>query len=149
MPEDHAEHRLRFVTEGEASVHYALNNIQSTQWLHKGVVFAVVDAGGSTVDSTLYQRKEITPKLVLKEVCASMCVQTGGVFVDRAAQQMLKDKLNGTRFGDGAYLHRILEIFEGKTKRNFDGTQARSDITFSEVGRNVHPKLQANIDLRI
>lgn len=149
MPERHDEYRLRFVTEGEASVHYALDYTQSSQWLRKGVVFAVVDAGGSTVDSTLYECKEITPKLILEEVCASECVQAGSVFVDRAAQHMLGAKLEGSQFGDDAYIQDILGEFEKKTKRKFDGTQASSIIKFGKVSWNVHSTLRGNIDLRI
>jgi hypothetical protein len=67
--------RLEFVTEGEASVHYALAHTQSHAWLSKGTMFAVTDAGGSTVDSTLYECKKTSPELVLEEVCASECVQ--------------------------------------------------------------------------
>ena len=124
---------MRFVTEGEASVHYALNYTQSSQWLRKGVVVAVVDAGGSTVDSTLYKCKGTTPKLILEEVCAGECVQAGSVFIDRAAQYMLKAKLQGSRFGDDAYIQGILREFERKTKRKFDGTQVSSIIKFGMV----------------
>lgn len=67
------EERLLFVTEGEASVHYALHYSQSRTWMKEGALFAVTDAGGSTVDSTLYRCKAIMPKLVLEEVCASEC----------------------------------------------------------------------------
>lgn len=75
VDEENADERLDYVTEGEASVHYALTHSQSRAWLREGVIFAVVDAGGSTVDSTLYECKGITPKLILEEVCASECVQ--------------------------------------------------------------------------
>jgi hypothetical protein len=66
---------LDFVTEGEASVHYALAYSQSKTWLFPGSIFAVVDAGGSTVDSTLYECKPMDPKIHLEEVCPSECVQ--------------------------------------------------------------------------
>ena len=133
LPEKHDESRLRFVTEGEASVHYALNYTQSAQWLRKGVLFAVVDAGGSTVDSTLYECKETTPKLVLQEVCASECIQAGSVFIDRAAEHMLKAKLQGSKFGEDACIQVILGEFEKKTKRKFDGIQMSSIIKFGMV----------------
>jgi len=96
-------------------------------------VFAVVDAGGSTVDSTLYECKGTTPKLILEEVCASECVQAGSVFINRAAQHMLKSKLQGGQFSDDAYIQDILEDFEKKTKRKFDGTQMSSIIKFGKV----------------
>jgi len=67
--------RLDFVTEGEASVHYALAYTNNSTWLKRDVMFVVADAGGSTVDSTLYECKQDSPKLVLEEVCASQCVQ--------------------------------------------------------------------------
>ena len=66
---------LYFVTEGEALVHWALAYNQSSAWLSKGVTFAVVDASGSTVDSTLYKVIDMEPKLILHEACASECVQ--------------------------------------------------------------------------
>lgn len=69
-----ASARVNFVTEGEASVHYALAHTQGRSWLQKGTMFVVTDAGGSTVDSTLYEAKSVDP-LVLEEVCASECVQ--------------------------------------------------------------------------
>ena len=96
-------------------------------------MFAVVDAGGSTVDSTLFECKETTPKLILEEVCASECVQAGSVLVDRAAQHMLKAKLQGSRFGDDVYIQGILGEFEKKTKRKFDGTQVSSIFKFGMV----------------
>jgi hypothetical protein len=73
------EERLRFVTEGEASVHYALAHTQSRSWLKPGTVFAVSDAGGSTVDTTLYECKGLEP-LKLEEVCASECVQVSHIW---------------------------------------------------------------------
>jgi hypothetical protein len=72
--ESDADTRLEFITEGEASVHYALAHTKGLNWLQRGTMFAVTDAGGSTVDSTLYECKSITP-LILEEVCASECVQ--------------------------------------------------------------------------
>ena len=96
-------------------------------------MFVVVDAGRSTVDSTLYECKGTTPKLILEEVCASECIEAGSVFIDRAAQHMLKAKLQGSRFGDDVYIQDILGEFKKKIKRKFDGTQASSIIRFGKV----------------
>ncbi len=103
-------------------------------------MFAVVDAGGSTVDSTLYECKDTTPKLILEEVRASECVQAGSVFIDRAVQHMLKTKMQGSRFGDDACIRGILGEFERKTKRKFDGTQVSSIIKFGMVSSIVYLK---------
>jgi hypothetical protein len=69
-----AKERVEFVTEGEASVHYVLAHSTHKAWLKKDTMFAVVDAGGSTVDSNLYTCKDMEP-LKLEEVRASECVQ--------------------------------------------------------------------------
>ena len=74
VDEHNADRRVEFITEGEASVHYALAYTKSTNWLSNDTMFMVTDAGGSTVDSTLYECKSADP-LVLEEVCASECVQ--------------------------------------------------------------------------
>ncbi|KAG8814805.1 hypothetical protein FRC19_001467 [Serendipita sp. 401] len=147
--DEDADLRIEFVTEGEASVHYALARTHSQTWLRKGAMFAVTDAGGSTVDSTLYECKEVSPKLVLEEVCASECVQAGGVFVDRAAQVMLKEKLKDSRFGDDASIHDMVEIFEKKTKRLFNGTQDSNVIDFGGRRDNdrAHNIIQGKITL--
>jgi hypothetical protein len=66
---------LEFGTEGEASVHWALAYHSSSAWPEEGTLFAVVDSGGSTVDSTLYKCVAMKPKLSLNETCVSECVQ--------------------------------------------------------------------------
>ena len=96
-------------------------------------MFAVVDARGSTVDSTLYECKETTSRLVLEEVRASVGIQAGSVFIDRAARHMLVAKLHGSRFCDEACIEDILGEFEKKTKRKYDGTQVASIIKFGRV----------------
>jgi hypothetical protein len=45
---------LHFVTQAEASVHYALTQ-QPGEWLKERTVFAVIDCGGSTVDTAVYR----------------------------------------------------------------------------------------------
>jgi hypothetical protein len=72
--ESDADGRLEFITEGEASVHYALAYTEAISWLTKGKLFVLTDAGGSTVDITLYKCKSTVP-LILEEVCASECIQ--------------------------------------------------------------------------
>lgn len=71
-----ADGRLEFVTEGEASVHFAVEQTPSTSWLEPNRMFVVVDAGGSTIDSNLYVCKSANP-LKLEEVHRSECIQAG------------------------------------------------------------------------
>ncbi|KAG8844896.1 hypothetical protein FRB91_002224 [Serendipita sp. 411] len=128
--EEDADLRIEFVTEGEASVHYVLGKVDHQTWLKKGTIFAVTDAGGSTVDSTLYVCKALEPKLELEEVCASECVQAGGVFVDREAYTLLTKKLSKSKFKDKGSISDMVEKFEQRTKRIFDGSQESNVIEF-------------------
>ncbi|KIM25122.1 hypothetical protein M408DRAFT_223772 [Serendipita vermifera MAFF 305830] len=128
--EEKAYDLLDFVTEGEASVHYALAYTQTETWLGVNSVFAVIDAGGSTVDSTLYECTSTEPKVLLEEVCPSECIQAGGVFVDRAAQAIFKERLGGTHFGDDDCIADMVTAFEARTKRLFDDTQNSSVVDF-------------------
>jgi hypothetical protein len=75
VTEENASQLLQFVTEAEASVHCALAQGPS-EWLKQRAVFAVVDCGGSTVDTTIYRCVSTSP-LGLTEVCPSECVQVG------------------------------------------------------------------------
>lgn len=109
LPEGYEPRRLQFVSEAEASVHFALQHSDGERWLRPGTNFLVLDAGGSTVDTTLYRCTAITPKLQLEEVTASECVQAGSVFVDRDAEKMLRLKLKESKvgtspFSDGIWL---------------------------------------------
>jgi hypothetical protein len=74
VSESDADERLEFITEAEASAHYALVHTKASEWLTKGTMFAMIDLGGSTVDSTLYECKSTDP-LILEEVCESQCIQ--------------------------------------------------------------------------
>jgi len=82
VKEAEANSLVEFVTEGEASVHYALKYTQGDIWLKKDSMFVVTDAGGSTIDSTLYECKQGKPRLVLEEVCGSECIQVCAVYLD-------------------------------------------------------------------
>jgi hypothetical protein len=73
VTEQNAGQLLQFVTESEASVHYALAQGPG-KWLKQHTVFAVIDCGGSTVDTTVYRCVSRDP-LGLKETCPSECIQ--------------------------------------------------------------------------
>jgi hypothetical protein len=71
----YSEDRISFVSEAEASIHFALAHSNCRDWMKPGVVFAILDAGGSTVDTTLYRCKAVRPQLRFEEVRGSECVQ--------------------------------------------------------------------------
>ncbi|KAH7100086.1 hypothetical protein BKA62DRAFT_801954 [Auriculariales sp. MPI-PUGE-AT-0066] len=136
LPQGHDPKRLMFVSEAEASVHYALHYTNGERWLKPGMKFCVLDAGGSTVDTTLYECSAVTPKLELKEVTSSDCVQAGGVFVNRDAEKLLRLKFRGSQFSKDENIKEMMAIFESKTKRKYDGSSDPSVITFGRKTDN-------------
>ncbi|KAG8809988.1 hypothetical protein FRC19_004859, partial [Serendipita sp. 401] len=122
--------RMEFVTESEASVQYILRKSSIIPWLREGSTFGVVDAGGSTVDSTVFKCLAMNPKMILKMVGISKCMQAGGVFVDRSARVMLKEKLKESDYGDEITVTDMVSEFERKAKRLFNGTSDSNIIQF-------------------
>ncbi|QRW20330.1 TPR-1 domain-containing protein [Rhizoctonia solani] len=119
---------LRFVTEAEASVHYCISHSNISNRLKAGLNFAVCDAGGSTVDITVYTVTSMSPLLKLAEKRDSACIQAGGLYVDDAVEKYLEDTL--TRAGIDPedikeYVEEGVKDFEKFPKRLFsDGSDS-------------------------
>ena len=160
LPFDHDHERLKFVSESEASVHFAINYANIGTWLRKGTTFAVCDAGGSTVDTTVYKCVAEAPQLRLEEVTSSECVQAGSALLDHEAKQFLQYKLTGSKYGTPDMIDIMVQEFERKTvgillsypgqeltvsfqKRKFDGSQQRSVIQFGNTYDNDRPRVIA------
>ncbi|KIM20667.1 hypothetical protein M408DRAFT_333876, partial [Serendipita vermifera MAFF 305830] len=141
VTEENAGQLVQFVTEAEASVHYALANPRG-EWLKKNTVFAVIDCGGSTVDTTVYRCVSTDP-LSLKEACPSECVQAGGIFVDRGVEMMLKRRLHRSVFADPEIIRGMVNSFENDIKPQFDGTMDEYSLKFGSV-RDNEPSIGIN-----
>ncbi|KDN46686.1 hypothetical protein RSAG8_04066, partial [Rhizoctonia solani AG-8 WAC10335] len=120
-----AQNNIRFVTEGEASVHFCLADpkLNLKSHLKPGSIFGVCDAGGSTVDTTVYSVTSTTPLLKLAEKRASGCVQAGGIFVDEVAKSYIQAALQGAGVSDeedvAEYMKVGIKDFEAGVKRLF------------------------------
>ncbi|KAF8319244.1 uncharacterized protein EI90DRAFT_2683104 [Cantharellus anzutake] len=135
VPESESHARIFFVTEGEASVHYCMFHADLVSQLKPNVEFVVCDAGGSTVDTTTYSVSVVRPQLQLREAKPSACIQAGGIFVNKAAEEYfrrvfsnpeivdsLKEQMSGINckhillvggFGENLYLREMLSrVFE-------------------------------------
>ncbi|KAG9076043.1 hypothetical protein FRC06_009745, partial [Ceratobasidium sp. 370] len=86
-------HKLRFVTEAEAIFHFSAHHTVLGSFLQIGANFAVCNAGGSTVDTTVYSLVRASPNLTLEEARASACIQAGAIFVDAAAERYIRSVL--------------------------------------------------------
>lgn len=132
---------VQFVTEAEAAVHYALQYNGDGEWLQVGTTFLVVDAGGSTVDSTLYTCTATAPRLTLKEARIPICQQAGAIFVDYEMERLLSKRLHEIQFNMQDFpeiLSNLIVSFERDAKRRFDGTQERLLVNSGVFSLN-HP----------
>ncbi|CAE6537666.1 unnamed protein product [Rhizoctonia solani] len=85
---EQAPSKVRFVSEAEASVHFCIHHTNLGHDLHSGINFAVCQAGRSTVETTLYSVTLALPTLKLEKK-SSVCIQTGGIFVDLEVEKFL------------------------------------------------------------
>jgi hypothetical protein len=128
VTEESAGQLLRFVTEAEASVHYALAQDLEIR-LKEHTVFAVVDCGDSTVDTTFYRCISTAP-VRLTETHLGECIQAvkslyspisalvltfhkaGSIFVKGEVKNILERKLRGTSFSDPEIIESMVDAFE-------------------------------------
>ncbi|KAG8727177.1 hypothetical protein FRC10_006336, partial [Ceratobasidium sp. 414] len=92
---DQSEQQISFVSEAEASVQFCLDSPQTASSLSPRMNLIVCDAGGSTVDTTVYKVTATQPVLELTETKSSACVQAGAIFVDHAFEDYVRWKLSG------------------------------------------------------
>ncbi|KAG8727547.1 hypothetical protein FRC11_012944, partial [Ceratobasidium sp. 423] len=129
---EHAQKNIRFLTEAEASVHFCIHHTNLSSRLQPGTNFAVCDAGGSTVDSTLYSVISAHPVLKLTEKRASACVQAGAIFVDLEAERYLRRALSSVGLDRDEvkdYTKVGMKDFEIGAKRAFQDEESDQNIT--------------------
>ncbi|QRV77105.1 heat shock protein 70 kDa 12A [Ceratobasidium sp. AG-Ba] len=126
-----AHKQINFVTEAEASIQFCLDDSRTSAVLspsnfQRNMNIIVCDAGGSTVDTTVYKVTATEPMLELKEIRSSACVQAGAIFVDDAFEDHVKCKLQSQDLDEEeveTYTSDSLEHFSMFAKRNFQGTE--------------------------
>ncbi|CEL62429.1 Heat shock 70 kDa protein 12A OS=Homo sapiens GN=HSPA12A PE=1 SV=2 [Rhizoctonia solani AG-1 IB] len=129
---EQAQKSIRFLTEAEASVHFCIHHTNLGDRLKPGTNFAVCDAGGSTVDTTLYSVTSAHPVLKLEEKRASACVQAGAIFVDQKAERYLRTTLSSVGLGEDEvkdYTKAGMKDFEAGAKRGFQDESVDQYIT--------------------
>ncbi|CAE7125177.1 unnamed protein product [Rhizoctonia solani] len=127
-----AQKNIRFLTEAEASVHFCIHHTNLGDRLKSGTNFVVCDAGGSTVDTTLYCVTSAHPTLKLEEKRASACVQAGAIFVDLEAERHLRKILSSVGLSEEDikdYTKAGMKDFEAGAKRGFQDEAADQYIT--------------------
>ncbi|KAJ3531699.1 hypothetical protein NM688_g7538 [Phlebia brevispora] len=117
---DEGKSRIRFVTEGEASLHACVLNGLAADVLSNpsGHGFIVADAGGGTLDISSYAIRGTAP-LVIEEIAPPDCVFAGSVF-----------KLQNSKYGSPDSLDHIAKRFDETTKRLFRDSKELQFVPF-------------------
>ncbi|EKM51017.1 uncharacterized protein PHACADRAFT_32060 [Phanerochaete carnosa HHB-10118-sp] len=158
IPDTSAGHaRLHFVTEGEASLLYCMDNGLASDAIRADSTVMIIDAGGGTVDLSTYKFATINP-VSAEEIAPPDCtlgiistaIQTdaprlgilhGSTRVNMLASEFLKArhltlhlaKLCNSKYGNEEDLKTMLESFERSTKPTFKDPSDRSFIKFGSM----------------
>lgn len=103
-------------------MHYCIYHTSIENHLQAGALFAVCDAGGSTVDTTVYRIKTARPVLRIEEAKGSGCVQAGAIFVDDAFEKYVRGALTNAKLDKRdieEFTDRGVLDFENNAKRHF------------------------------
>ncbi|KAI5982477.1 hypothetical protein EDD15DRAFT_2377772 [Pisolithus albus] len=137
--------RLHLLTEGEASLHFCVTTLFASDSFstpiactddcevedvtpgYKGV--AILDAGGGTVDMSVYSMS-LSPSVSVEEIAPAECRLQGSVFVTVRAQQFLKSKLANSQFGTAEMIQQMTNIFDKTTKLGFRNAEDPQYIKF-------------------
>ncbi|TFK95589.1 hypothetical protein BDV98DRAFT_556293 [Pterulicium gracile] len=134
--------RLKFVTEGEASLNHCINQGLFTSRLQNALV---VDAGGGTVDLSVYSVSLRSMKC--EELVAAQCVFQGSIFVTRRAETFFKDEFSGSKFADD--VPQMAEAFDKTTKLGFRDETVPSYVKFGRLSDHDRERNVRNGSLKI
>lgn len=119
--------RISFVTEGEASLHFAIEHGLPRGVIEDGEGVIIVDAGGGTIDLSAYCRST-EEGIVYEEIAATQCLFMGSVFVTMNAKQHLRSLLANSPFY--RQIEYIGQEFDRKTKLGFMTREEDQRIRF-------------------
>ncbi|KAH6884053.1 hypothetical protein BKA70DRAFT_1205726 [Coprinopsis sp. MPI-PUGE-AT-0042] len=126
--------RITFVTEGEASLHFCINNGLAPDALKKRDGIIIVDAGGGTIDISAYRGQDEA----FHETAIPQCHFQGSIFVTTRAEEHFASHLRGTRFQDD--VPRIVELFDKRAKLTFRDDTTPQFVRFGPT-RESEPSL--------
>ncbi|KAF9465189.1 hypothetical protein BDZ94DRAFT_1307339 [Collybia nuda] len=132
--------RIRFVTEGEASLHFCILSGLPTDAIAKGEGIIIIDAGGGTIDLSAYGRRPDVRSNTYQEIAAAECHLYGSVFVTQQARIHLQTLLKQSRFAED--VDHISQCFDKNTKLRFKNDKEPQYIRF---GTSQDKDLNCNI----
>ncbi|EAU92333.2 hypothetical protein CC1G_00552 [Coprinopsis cinerea okayama7 len=128
--------RVSFVTEGEASLHFSIENGLPSRAMDKGEGVAIVDAGGGTIDMSAYSRYGVGGEeaKTFKEIAPPQCHFQGSVFVSIHARVFLEEFLAESDFIED--LDHIIRCFDKTTKVRFSSDKQPQYVKFGSTRDN-------------
>ncbi|KIO27478.1 hypothetical protein M407DRAFT_23293 [Tulasnella calospora MUT 4182] len=107
--------RIEFVTEGEASFHWCVEQTVAEKALQAGTKIVVADLGGGTIDVSSF--RVVNPKpLRLQEALGADCVVAGSITVTDRFVKTIRARLQGTPYDDQDSMETLREEFDDETK---------------------------------
>ncbi|KDR69808.1 hypothetical protein GALMADRAFT_255622 [Galerina marginata CBS 339.88] len=135
IPDDLSGHsRLSFVTEGEASLHFAIQNGVLLNAMAKGEGVVIVDAGGGTIDISSYRRNMQDVNKAFEEIAVAQCLLSGSVFVNVYATKFLTSFLEDSSFSED--VDHIVHCFDMATKPRFKNADEPQYVKFGSTRDN-------------
>ncbi|KAF9465196.1 hypothetical protein BDZ94DRAFT_1307345 [Collybia nuda] len=143
IPDTTAGHeRVRFVTEGEASLHFCIQSGLMTDDMKKGNGVLIVDAGGGTVDISAYAPSASSRGFSFAETAPPQCHFQGSIFVTSRARTFLQSLLRGSKFSDD--VDNITSCFDKTTKLTFRNMSEPQFVRFGSA-RDKDPKVNIRL----
>ncbi|KIM36858.1 hypothetical protein M413DRAFT_281536 [Hebeloma cylindrosporum] len=127
---DAGQARLSFVTEGEASLHFCIQNGLTNEAIKTGKGIIIVDAGGGTIDISTYKQKPNAGQ-AFEEIAAPQCFFKGSIFVTSNAKDFLDKLLQESAYLDDA--PDIARRFDKTTKLRFRDPEEPQYIKFGSL----------------
>ncbi|KAF9047780.1 hypothetical protein BJ165DRAFT_1468128 [Panaeolus papilionaceus] len=131
---DKGASRISFVTEGEASLHFAIRHGLPTKATQANDGVVIVDAGGGTIDISAYARTSNAVRQTFEEIAQPQCHLHGSVFVNMLARVFLEEYLHNSTFLDD--LDHIMSCFDKTTKLRFRSTEEPCFVKFGSTRDN-------------
>ncbi|RXW20477.1 hypothetical protein EST38_g5375 [Candolleomyces aberdarensis] len=130
VPDTTAGHaRVSFISEGEASLYFAIQHGLPNGTLERGEGVVIVDAGGGTIDISTYQKPVGVKKF--EEISAPKCHFYGSIFVSIHARLFLQDLLKDSDYIED--LDHIVRCFDKTTKIRFSDDKQTQYIKFGST----------------
>ncbi|KAJ3503573.1 hypothetical protein NMY22_g18205 [Coprinellus aureogranulatus] len=121
--------RVSFISEGEASLWFALKHGLPEGTMERGEGVVIVDAGGGTIDISTYQKPVGGKKF--EEISAPKCHFYGSIFVSIHARLFFQELLKESDYLDD--LDHIVRCFDKTTKIRFADDTVTQYVKFGST----------------